>query len=431
MMTECCPKRRPCGRSRPQCHGRLGARQTRLPKVARCQSPWRLSQRPPPRPPLVRREQQSATMLSHWLRSKNYSPLPGPSHPKYRNGSPFRQERLFLAFVLVSFFINVYYIIPPWFAWPSPLDNYQSLHQTPSVNRAFLSSLPPISSSKNAIVTTLYTDNFAAAVATLGHSLRKSETTARLILLYLPDKVSQDALCLATSSGFVPQPVTRIPPPRDGQGVHRHFKDQYTKLSLWTLDQQGIDAVVYLDADTLVRRNLDELFYLPYNFAAVPDIFDGFILSFNAGFMFLRPSTDVFNTMVGQIATARYRAEDAEQSFLNHFFGAEAVRLPYMYNGNQAIKMRSQELWAGIAHELRVVHYTMVKPFLGRDYAPVKVEDLVGHATQQASKKGGLYKDSVLWWRDMWLETRDIYGRQMERCHTNPLRQRDNLTLSS
>lgn len=238
-------------------------------------------------------------------------------------------------------------------------------------------------------------------------------------MLHIPDKISEEALCIATSTGFEAIPVQRIPPPRNGRGVHRHFLDQYTKLTIWTLDQIGIDAVIYLDADTLVKRNMDELFRLPHNFAAVPDIFldsRGFTLSFNAGVMFVRPSTNVFNTMVEQIYTASYRAKDAEQSFLNHFYGAEAVRLPYVYNGNQALKKRSAKLWEGMKHELRLVHFTMVKPFLGRDYAEVKLEDLDKHSLKQSNNKGGIYKEEVLWWRDMWAETRALYSQHMNQC---------------
>jgi len=373
-------------------------------------------------------------MFSQWTRSLryrgDYAPLPG-AHSKNRNGLYSRPAIALLVVVVSSFALNAYFILSAWLSWPTPLDNYQTLNRSPLISNALLSSLPPISSQKNAIVTTLYTNNFAAAVATLGHSLKKTNTAARLILLYLPDKISEEALCIATSSGFVAQPVERIPPPRNGRGVHRHFQDQYTKLTLWTLDRQGIDAVVYLDADTLVRQSLDELFRLPYNFAAVPDIFldsRGFSLSFNAGVMFVRPSTDVFNTMVEQIGSASYRAEDAEQSFLNHFYGAEAIRLPYVYNGNQAIKKRSPKVWAGIARELRVVHYTMVKPFLGRDYAEVKLKDLDQHVIKQAKLKGGIYKEEVLWWRDIWQETRRTYRDEMGRCQ-NPSVRRDNITL--
>lgn len=241
-----------------------------------------------------------------------------------------------------------------------------------------------------------------------------------MIVLYLPDRISDEALCIATSSGFVPHRVTRIPPPRGGKGVHRHFLDQYTKLSLWTLDKIGIKSLIYLDADTLVQRNIDELFVSPFSFAAVPDIFldsRGFSLNFNAGVMFLRTSSDVFQSMVDQIGTAKYRSEDAEQSFLNHYYGAEAVRLPFAYNGNLAIKKRSPKMWNGILPELRLVHYTMVKPFLGHDYAKVEVQDLDKHVEKMSKKRGGYYRREVLWWGEAWKETRQTYRAELAVCN--------------
>jgi hypothetical protein len=45
------------------------------------------------------------------------------------------------------------------------------------------------------------------------------------------------------------------------------------KLRLWTLDQIGIKSAVYLDGDTLVKRNFDELPALPFEFAASPDVY--------------------------------------------------------------------------------------------------------------------------------------------------------------
>ncbi|THH26498.1 hypothetical protein EUX98_g7690 [Antrodiella citrinella] len=127
--------------------------------------------------------------------------------------------------------------------------------------------------------------------------------------------------------------------------------------------------------------------------------------------------------MVEQIGVANYKAEDAEQSFLNHFYGAEAIRLPYAYNGNQAIKKRSPKVWAGIAKELRVVHYTMVKPFLARDYAEVKLKDMDQHTLKQTKLKGGIYEEEVLWWRDMWQDARRTYGDQLDRCQIPSLRR--------
>ncbi|CAL1711423.1 unnamed protein product [Somion occarium] len=313
-------------------------------------------------------------------------------------------------------------IIPPPPLRQNPLDHYQGLNTFPLVNQDTLSkslSSRTFNPEEHAVVTTLYTDAFAPAVATLGHSLRKANTSARLILLYLPEKVSPSALCVATSSGFVAQPVARIPPPNNGEGAHPHFLDQFTKLTLWKLDQQGIKSLVYLDADTLVRRNFDELFTFPFNFGAVPDVYlddNGFILGFNAGVLFLRPSTTVFNQMVSQIATADFPHLEAEQSFLNHYFGAEAVRLPYAYNGNLAIKQRAPEMWNRTAHERRIVHFTLAKPFLMGDYERVPWYELEERVVEVAGYEDGAYKEETMWWGEMFKEMKHTYAKQLHKC---------------
>jgi lipopolysaccharide biosynthesis glycosyltransferase len=99
---------------------------------------------------------------------------------------------------------------------------------------------------------------------------------------------------------------------------------------------------VYLDGDTLVRHNFDELFDLPYNFAAGPDVWTddrGFTIGFNPGVLLLRTSTAVFQDMVSKLEVAEYPLMWAEQAFLDQYFGGHALRLPFIYNGNVAIKV--------------------------------------------------------------------------------------------
>ena len=235
-------------------------------------------------------------------------------------------------------------------------------------------------------------------------------------MIYLPDKTSPRAVCIASASGFTPHPVARIPPPHPG--VHRHFLDQYSKLQLWDLERQGVKSLVYLDADTLVYRNFDELFSLPYRFAAVPDVYldeRGFSSGFNAGVLFLRPSREVLKDMVSKIATANYPAEDAEQSFLNHYFGKEALRLPYTYNGNLAIKKRTKAMWEDLKESVHVVHYTLVKPFLQGDYAEVPLAELERNAERVARRKP-LWKDDAREWIEAWRATKEAYGAEFEKC---------------
>lgn len=260
-----------------------------------------------------------------------------------------------------------------------------------------------------------------SAIATLGQSINNINTTARRILLYIPEQVSQQALCIATATGFEPHPIARIAPPR--QGVTPRFTDQYSKLTLWTLDQLGIESLVYLDADTLVLRNFDELFALPYNFAAVPDVLTGhnkvgWLVEFNAGVLFLRPSTPVFEQMLMTIGTARYPTDMAEQAYLNVFYGANAVRLPYAYNANLAIKVRSPEIWESIMQEARIVHYTLMKPFLTTKFKPVKsMDDLERNVEDVASTlEHGMFREEFQGWLRMWSETYQIHGEAFAQC---------------
>ena len=119
--------------------------------------------------------------------------------------------------------------------------------------------------------------------------------------------------------------------------------------------------------------------------------------------------------MVARIASARYPALEAEQAFLNVYFGAEAARLPYAYNANLAIRERTPALWAALQREARVLHFTKIKPFLQGDYAEVPLDKLAANAARVAGKKP-LWKQEAQEWVEAWEETYRIYGNEFARC---------------
>ncbi|KAG6853001.1 hypothetical protein C0991_007653 [Blastosporella zonata] len=260
-------------------------------------------------------------------------------------------------------------------------------------------------SDTRAVVSTLYSDSYAISAAVLAYSIRLANTTApQLLLPYLPGRISDEALCVVRAAGWTPTPVPFIPPPHGGRGVYYRFFDQYTKLNIWNLPAS---VAVYLDADTLVRRNFDELFDMPWSFGAVPDVYGdkrGFTVGFNAGVMVFRPDGGVLRTMKAALEEARYPPEQAEQAFLNLFFAGSAVRLPYAYNANLAIKEASPELWMAMEEDMRVVHYTLVKPFVDerdRSGKMLRDDDRLRQIMDEAEKaRGGLFKEEVGWWRE-------------------------------
>jgi glycogenin glucosyltransferase len=195
--------------------------------------------------------------------------------------------------------------------------------------------------------------------------------------------------------------VPFIPPPHNGQGIHHRFKNQYTKLNIWSFDKLGIDSLVYLDADTLVRRNFDELFDSPFNFAAVPDVYGagdprGFSITFNAGVLALRPSTAVLQDMIRKTRTAEYPLKQAEQAFLNLYFGGKALRLLYAYN------------------------YTAVKPFLDDSRPSTAIlapEELHNIMRQASGQKSGFYANEVGWWWEVYERMMRDKGSEINACY--------------
>jgi glycogenin glucosyltransferase len=213
--------------------------------------------------------------------------------------------------------------------------------------------------------------------------------------------------------------VERIPPPHNGAGIGSRFIDQYTKLHLWSLDSRlDIDRVIYLDADTLARKNFDELFDSSFPFGAVPDVYgkSGFTVSFNGGVLVLQPNWSTYESMLERMSDARFPLQEAEQAFLNVYFGADAVRLPYVYNANLAIVERSPALWDAMRDEMRIVHYTLPKPFPGVGKDIVDGTRLEKSINKVKRHRGGVYAEAVSWWEDAYNEFRTQNRDALRRC---------------
>ncbi|KAJ7914288.1 glycosyltransferase family 8 protein [Mycena leptocephala] len=349
-----------------------------------------------------------------------YEPL--PTHDRINSRKKWSQSRLWVGFAIaLAVFGFLWFVVGRFHQRPfSPLDNYQNINQLPVTSSK--SSSP---ASRRAVVSSLYSDGFAIAVAVVGHSARSANISARLLLPYLENKVSEKALCIARAGGWEPYAVPLILPPHEGKGIHPRFRDQYTKLNIWKLDQMGIDSAVYVDADTLVRRNFDELFDSPFNFAAVPDVYGagdprGFSLTFNAGVLAYRPSSTVFEDMLEKIEIADYPLKQAEQAFLNLYFSGTCMRLPHVYNANLAIKVRSPVLWQRLADEMRVVHYTGVKPFVHDGLSTdtiLTLEEMEEAMDRSARREGGLFAEEVAWWRAAYEKMMLDRGHAIKQCY--------------
>jgi glycogenin glucosyltransferase len=211
-------------------------------------------------------------------------------------------------------------------------------------------------------------DRYVPGAEVLGRSLRASGTRAELVLLATAD-VTRVGRARLRAQGWSIRDVAPIPSPHPEAHMLPRFADVFTKLRAWELEE--FDRVVLLDADTLVLRNVDELFDRPA-FAAAPDFF--LPDRFNSGVVVLAPSRATFADMVqaldGEAGAEGY--DGGDQGFLNAYFAnwysmPREHRLPVGYNtpnfifqflhGHPTVRER-------VEREVKILHYLVQKPWL-------------------------------------------------------------------
>jgi lipopolysaccharide biosynthesis glycosyltransferase len=222
--------------------------------------------------------------------------------------------------------------------------------------------------SKTAYATLLCNgDGYATGVEVLGKSLELSGSTIPRVAMVTAD-IGASVRERLKRRGWALRDVAAIEQPTSDKPLYARFSAVFTKLRAWQLCE--FERVVFLDADTLVLKNIDALFERSH-FAAAPDFF--MPDRFNSGVMVLEPSEATFAAMMQALPlTATY--DGGDQGFLNSYFSnwyAMPVeqRLPVGMNMPHFIYqfMRGHAgLKATLEREANVVHYMLQKPWLAR-----------------------------------------------------------------
>ncbi|KAG9135904.1 hypothetical protein Leryth_002609, partial [Lithospermum erythrorhizon] len=264
--------------------------------------------------------------------------------------------------------------------------------------------------SKNeAYVTLLYGDEFLLGVRVLGKSIRDSGSNKDMVAL-VSDGVSEYAnnliqadgwiveifllfmamydwyACLCynlhtvffnvQADGWIVEKISLLANPNSIRPTR--FWGVYTKLKIFNMT--NYKKVVYLDADTLVVKNIDDLFKCGKFCANLKHS-----ERLNSGVLVVEPSKDLFEDMMSKVSTLpSYTGGD--QGFLNSYYASfpnahlfepdlpsdilnsrtvpAMERLSTLYNADVGLYMLANK-WMVDERELRVIHYTLgpIKPW--------------------------------------------------------------------
>ncbi|XP_071184042.1 glycogenin-1-like [Salvelinus alpinus] len=184
-----------------------------------------------------------------------------------------------------------------------------------------------------AFVTLATNDNYARGAMVLGKSLRNHKTTRKLVVM-IGSHVSDP--CKGVLHKIFDE-VLLVDVLDSGDSAHLALMKRpdlgvtFTKLRCWTLTHYS--KCVFMDADTLVVQNIDELFDRE-ELSAAPD--PGWPDCFNSGVFVFRPSDETYSKLL-QYCTEHGSFDGGDQGVLNGYFSNWATadiskHLPFIYN---------------------------------------------------------------------------------------------------
>jgi len=184
----------------------------------------------------------------------------------------------------------------------------------------------------------------------------------------------------------------------------------FTKIRCWTLVQYN--KAVFLDADTLVLQNSDELFDRE-EFSAAPDA--GWPDCFNSGVFVFRPSLETYKDLVNHAMT-KGSFDGGDQGLLNTFYSSWAHKdiskhLPFLYNMVASATYSYLPAFKRFGQNVKIIHFIGAsKPWLAHF-------DNFGEASLGATEKH-TSEYLRLWWQIFSNQVKPVISKQAENIDT-------------
>lgn len=220
--------------------------------------------------------------------------------------------------------------------------------------------------SNRAWVTLATNDSYGLGALVLAHSLRRTSSVYPAVVLITPSVT--EPMRERLRAVYAEVVVVDVLDSRDAAHLALLQRPElgitFTKIHCWNLTQY--EKCVFLDADTLVVQNCDELFERE-ELSAAPDV--GWPDCFNSGVFVFRPSGDTFSNLV-KFASERGSFDGGDQGLLNSFFSDWAhgdinKHLPFLYNVTSAAFYSYLPALKQYGQNLKIIHFIgAVKPWL-------------------------------------------------------------------
>ncbi|KAM4699336.1 glycogenin-2 isoform 2-T2 [Discoglossus pictus] len=215
-----------------------------------------------------------------------------------------------------------------------------------------------MSVSDQAFVTLGTNDIYCQGALVLGKSLRNQRTSRKLAILI----TSQVTTRMRGVLNNVFDEVIEVDILDSADSVRLSLLKRpelgitFTKIQCWTLTQYT--KCVFMDADTIVLCNIDELFDRD-ELSAAPDC--GWPDCFNSGVFVFRPSMETFGRLL-QFAENHGSFDGGDQGLLNSFFSNWATadiskHLPFIYNLSISSVYTYVPAFKQFGSEAKVIHF--------------------------------------------------------------------------
>lgn len=236
-----------------------------------------------------------------------------------------------------------------------------------------------------AFVTLVTNDSYAKGASVLASSLKRVGTSRKVVCMIIEGfGLSQHSILLLRRIFDQVVPISPIDS-GDSAGLALLGRPElgitFSKISAWSLVEYK--KAVFLDADMLVLRNIDDLFERP-ELSAAPD--SGWPDCFNSGLLVLEPDLDTYAKLV-QFARERGSFDGGDQGLLNAFFAdwstsaESARRVPFTYNVTINTHYSYAPAFTHHQDQIRCIHFIgSTKPW-SLDGNPAIREQTLQHAT--------------------------------------------------